>query len=399
MSSDPSRLIWRIGSLATAPADRAERTRIALRLAADYAVIAEGHDDPAVLEQQACRVASQGLQAPFTRLLVYDGASQDFLVAAGIGCQTGIVGARTAADIGTAALRAWQTGKSVVGGANGDGRSRTAVSAGTTVILSQVGIPVPGEDGHAYAILEVQSPRSGDFTAADVSFLQLLAHSLGNARRRVARWPAGASDADAMPVQHDAVREFQHRVCNDLQGICFSIEREIRQLGDGERRGGFDRVSRQVFAIGELYEQLRQLPSGRAVQLDTYLDALCRKIAAAAALPLRGIAIRVELQPVRLIVQCASAVAIAVNELIANAAEHAFIDGHGGVVTVRLLARDEATGDLVVIVSDDGCGIAPSRPAGAGLGFVDRLVRSIGGRLTRMGGAGTTWRVDLPART
>ena len=101
----------------------------------------------------------------------------------------------------------------------------------------------------------------------------------------------------------------------------------------------------------------------------------------------------------RLIVQCASAVAIAVNELIANAAEHAFIDGHGGVVTVRLLARDEATGDLVVIVSDDGCGIAPSRPAGAGLGFVDRLVRSIGGRLTRMGGAGTTWRVDLPART
>jgi len=51
----------------------------------------------------------------------------------------------------------------------------------------------------------------------------------------------------------------------------------------------------------------------------------------------------------------------------------------------------------VLSVGDDGRGFAGPRPGGAGLGFVERLVRQAGGTLAREDGGGTLWRIALPA--
>ena len=266
-------------------------------------------------------------------------------------------------------------------------------------IASGVDVLVPGDGAGALGLLEVGSSRPAAFVADDICFLQLLAGSLAAAHRRLARQALHDEQTARSSDEHRmSLHEMQHRIRNDLQGICSSIDREVRASENAGGRAGFDRVSRRVLALAGLYDHLLGGQSGGAVDMGAYLGSLCPKIAAAGDLPSRGIALGADIQRLRLGIDKAGRLAIAVNELVANAAEHAFPDGRTGKITVRLLARGvDGDGCPVVIVSDDGCGFQGAQPGSAGLGFVDRLVRGAGGVLTRLDGAGTEWQIALRA--
>ena len=187
---------------------------------------------------------------------------------------------------------------------------------------------------------------------------------------------------------------------NDLQGICSGIDRELRGLDETQQRVGYHRISRRVLALAGLYDHLLGIQPSGTVAMDSYLAALCARIAAAADLASRGITLDAETQPVGMSIDRAGRLAVAINELVANAAEHAFPDGRAGRIIVRLFMgfMESAGGRVpIVTVSDDGCGFHGPRPGSAGLGFVDRLVRGAGGVLTRSDGLGTEWRITLPA--
>jgi two-component sensor histidine kinase len=77
----------------------------------------------------------------------------------------------------------------------------------------------------------------------------------------------------------------------------------------------------------------------------------------------------------------ATALALAVNELIQNALKHAFVGREEGRITVTL--RQRAAG-FEVEVQDDGVGLAPDEPPlrGLGLQIIDTLViQDLGGQL------------------
>jgi two-component system, sensor histidine kinase PdtaS len=70
--------------------------------------------------------------------------------------------------------------------------------------------------------------------------------------------------------------------------------------------------------------------------------------------------------------RAATAVTLAVNELVQNALEHAFVGRSRGSVTISVGRGPE---DLIVLVRDDGVGL-PARPARRlGLEIVETLVR------------------------
>ena len=367
-----------------------------MRLAARYAVMAGQSDDLPALQQEACRIGAEGLEADFAKLLAYQAADHSFLVQAGVGWRPGVVGrSRLEADTGTAAGFTWHTGQSVISNtlAN-DARFQTPGLLAEHGLARSINIPVPGDGPAPFGVLEVESSQGGTFVTDDLCFLQLIAHSLSAARNRLVRQrlhdEQATRDADERRL---SLHEMQHRIRNDLQGICSSLDREARSL-EGGRRSGYDRVIRRVVALAGLYDHLLGVQAGKPVEMDAYLNLLCRKIAAASDLASRNITLAVDAQPFGMPIDQAGRLAIAVNELVANAAEHAFPGERAGTITVRLSTQD--AGCPVVSVSDDGCGFRGVRPGSAGLSFVDRLVCGLGGVLTRLDGVGTEWRIALP---
>ena len=82
-----------------------------------------------------------------------------------------------------------------------------------------------------------------------------------------------------------------------------------------------------------------------------------------------------------------------INELVANAIEHAFPNG-GGRIEVRLVREDD---EPVLIVRDNGAGFAEAQSESIGLSTAQRLVAAAGGQLTRTDAdSGTSWTIRLP---
>ena len=378
-----------------------ELSQSQLRLASSYAAFATHNDHLDMLQEEVCRVAAEGLRTDFAKLLVYHADDQTFLLQAGVGWRRGVVGhARLAADVGTAAGFAWHTGQSVISNALiNENRFRTPDLLKDHGLARSVNIAIPGEDEVAYGVLEVESSTSGEFTTDDLCFLKLLTHTLAAARSRLHRQVLHDEQATRSTDDHQmSLHEMQHRIRNDLQGICSSIHREALAAAGAEHRGGYDRLNRRVLALGALYDHLLGIPTSDMVEMGAYLNSLCLKIAAAADLKSRGIVLVADTQPLSMTIDRAGRLAIAVNELVANAAEHAFPDSRAGHITVRLFERNgDQAACPVVSVSDDGCGFKGVRPESAGLSFVERLVRGAGGVLARSGASGTEWEIALPS--
>jgi two-component system, sensor histidine kinase PdtaS len=80
----------------------------------------------------------------------------------------------------------------------------------------------------------------------------------------------------------------------------------------------------------------------------------------------------------------AVAAGLVVNELVTNAAKHAYPEGEEGVVRIEL-HTDEARAEATLTVSDDGRGIEPAAAAarraggGQGLELLRHLARQLGG--------------------
>ena len=93
----------------------------------------------------------------------------------------------------------------------------------------------------------------------------------------------------------------------------------------------------------------------------------------------------------------AVAVGLIVNELVTNAAKHAFSDGAAGHINVAF--GREAHGYRLV-VEDDGQGLPTdyaTRRHGLGRGLVEAFTRQAGGSLTVGTGPGARFEVDLAA--
>lgn len=374
----------------------------ALRLAAQYAAFAAGGNDAAALGSEACRIAATGIGAKFAKLLLYCPDEQDFIMQAGIGWREGVVGcARLDADVGTAAGFALHSGEAVVSNdLVNDRRFRVPSVLSEHGVVRSINVAVPREGDVAFGVLEVESPDPGSFTSADVAFLQLIAGSLAAALERCAQRDASEREAARQIDDHQkSYGELCHRLRNDLQLICSSVDRESRTSTDAMLRERFDRIQRQVRALATLYDHLLERGHGEdAIDLGSYLQLLCRKIVEASDFPSRGISLFADMQPVTMRPSRAVQIGIAINELVANAAEHAFVTASSGQIQVRLQADTNGQpGGCMLTVADDGCGFTKPRVGGAGLGFVGRLASRAGAELTHEDGAGTVWRLSFAA--
>ena len=356
--------------------------------------------DLAAIFDEACRLCADTLQAPFGKILQFRSPKGDLLVRAGFGWRNGIVGRAIAADPGNPAGKAFTTRQIVAENIAPDGRHEMPALYWRHEIVSTLNVPIQGESEPAFGVIAVACPEARTFTPAEIGFLEVCAGILAEAVDRSVRMDgvqAAQRDKAALAEQRGVLlRELQHRVRNDLQLVQSLATIEGRRAADPSAKAGFDAIGRRVMALAALYDHLLGVGMERWVDFGDYLASLCAKIAQAEGFEARGIRLVTELQPVALDLDRAVGLGVAVNELVANAAEHAFGDGKLGTIIIRLTPADARAGEpATLIVADDGRGLGKARDGSSGLNLVRALVQRARGRVELAEGEGTIWRIAL----
>jgi two-component system, sensor histidine kinase PdtaS len=252
------------------------------------------------------------------------------------------------------------------------------------------------EQGDVSLLVRAVPVLDGD----EIAGVVVLARDVTDLRRR-----------DRLLLSKDAtIREIHHRVKNNLQTIAALLRLQGRRLETGEARAAIEESERRIRAIAVVHETLSRGVAD-VVRFDDILQPLVRVVQETVATPQTDLRFEVVGDAGVLPGDVATPLAVVLNELMQNAADHAFAsedaepDGaervlRTGTVSVRLSRDDEM---VEVDVVDDGVGLPPGftieDSSGLGLSIVQALVTTeLGGSIELHGRDGTRVHLEIPLR-
>ncbi|MBY0336446.1 MAG: GAF domain-containing protein [Acetobacteraceae bacterium] len=374
------------------------RLRLHARILRDFGRIALVEGDVPALLRRAAVQAARATGVGHTKIMRYRVEHGDLLCEAGTGWRAGVVGlARFPTDPASAPGRAVQTGEPVLVQdlrEHPDFRPHPVLVEHGIVALLNVPISF---DGVTWGVLEADSEEPGHFDEADTDFLETLAALLAGALQHRAATERSEAEAAAEAVRAERrsilLRELQHRSKNNLAIVVAMLARARRQADREPNPAAaalLGAVTQRVAAIALAQDRLavveeRGLAGAQATDAAGYLAALIGSLELSFA---GRIVIQSALEPCDLPFEKAVALGLVVNELVTNAAKHAYPDQQEGPVRVTL-QRDAALAEAVLRVADDGRGMDPTRAAareatgGEGAGLLAQLARQLGGEVER----------------
>jgi PAS domain S-box-containing protein len=219
-----------------------------------------------------------------------------------------------------------------------------------------------GLDGSAQ--LYGRRPDGGSFPV-DAMASQLRERSLVivTVRDMTESWAQDEALRRTLDDKNTLLKELYHRVKNNLQLIISMFNLQVRALGDNPARKALLEAAGRVRAMALVHERLYQSRTLSSITLNDYLTELCEQLAHAASAAQRGIALRVEAEPVQVGLDTAVPLGLLLNELVLNSLEHAFPEGRGGHILVRVARNeddavdDKQDGTMRLTVRDDGVGL------------------------------------------
>lgn len=195
------------------------------------------------------------------------------------------------------------------------------------------------------------------------------------------------------------LREVEHRVKNNFAIVISLLDLQQRRAEPATAEA-LATAKARIEGISRAHQHLYRgdIQQADTVEISTYLSELCAALADALSLE-RHIELHCDSDAVAVDRDRAVSIGLVVNELVTNAAKHAFAGRDSGRIDV--MCRAQAPG-LRITVADDGVGIAPRKPAsrqgGLGTKLVDAFARQAGGTVAvESDGSGTRVSVDLAA--
>mgnify|MGYP001258087071 CR=1 FL=1 len=377
------------------PDEPLARLRVYQAILMDFTRMANEARDLGRLLQIAAVQAGRGLGIRHTKIARYRPEQGDLLIEAGVGWRPGVVGlASMGADPASHAGRALLTRETVVvDDAPSSREFRYDAVLREHGIVSIMNAPIGG-DGDIWGVIEVDSETPRHFAQDDIQFLTTMGHVLAATLHRMAveraAADARAAAARAMAGHRTLVQELVHRSKNDFQLIMSLLSVQMTRMPE-ESRPLLLHVMDRVGAISMAHDQLSARSATGSLDMSEYLEALCSNLRKRRD----DVTITSAVAPAVLPHARAVALGLVVNETVINAIKHAFPDRPGTIsVTFR---TDEAMGEGILTILDDGVGMGPSRPGSSGLKIVRGLVRQLGGQVSHEGSsAGTTVTVRFP---
>jgi two-component sensor histidine kinase len=316
------------------------------------------------------RLTAEGLRTEFCKVLEYIPTENRLLVRAGVGWDEGVVGVVSiGADLASPAGFALKTGRPVISNhLQNEERFRTPEILARHGIHRAMNVILQG-DGRPFGVLEVDSRSDDDFVEHDLAFLQGAANILGMA---IERERHELNLKAALERQQFLVKEMNHRVKNSLALVVGMLRLQARGTIEPEFAQRLEDATLRVGAIARVHEQLYQSADVERFDVGRYIEAICKDLAASFA----QCQIHVQAQPgIVIATDRAISAALIVNELVSNAAKHAYSGQGVGNVWVSIAAT--GVDSFFVAIRDEGDGLPEDLEFGKGKGLGARMVRAL----------------------
>ena len=346
------------------------------------------------LLQETARLTADGLGVEFCKVLEYIPPTNRLLVRAGVGWDAGVVGtASVGADLESPAGFALRTGKPVISNhLENEERFRTSDMLKQHGIRRAMNVILQG-DGKPFGVLEVDSRSDSKFHEHDLAFLQGAANILGMA---IERERHELKLTAALERHQFLLKEMNHRVKNSLAIVVRMLNLQARDIASPELRGYLSAAANRIGAIGKAHDQLSYRSDIEQMEIGQYLKAICKDLAESVAHcevvtdAVDGIVVRTD---------HAIAIALIVNELIANAAKYAYKDEAGGKIWVTV--RRDAHDAFSISVRDEGLGLPPKfeleKASGLGMRLIASFAKQVNASIAVLSlHPGTEFKLSIP---
>jgi two-component sensor histidine kinase len=234
-------------------------------------------------------------------------------------------------------------------------------------------------DGKPFGVLEVDSRSDGEFSEHDIAFLQGAANILGMA---IEQQLSNSKLKSALERHQVLLKEINHRVKNSLQVVAAMLRLQSSASNDTQLREALAEASSRVLTVGRAYERLAYNADFETIELVAYIREVC------ADLDKEILPCRLHLEApetVEFPADRAILVALIINELVLNAARHAYPDRPGETIWVSI-ARAEPN-VLLASVRDEGVGLPadfdPKKSKRLGALLVTALSKQLNAEMTR----------------
>lgn len=187
--------------------------------------------------------------------------------------------------------------------------------------------------------------------------------------------------------------ELNHRVKNNLAIVSSMLTMQARAATAPAVREQLATAVDRIQTIADIHASLYRTGRKNEVDFAAYLHDLCDRLGSSLLDPDR-ITLTLQAAPTFLPLDRAVALGVLVNELVTNAAKHAYPAPSTGRISVQLEHDD---GGLALTVSDRGKGF-PAEPPKTGLGMrlVKSLVRQLGATFEIEHSPGAVFRLRVP---
>lgn len=178
------------------------------------------------------------------------------------------------------------------------------------------------------------------------------------------------------------LREIHHRVKNNLQVVSSLLRLQASTQADPAVQRALQEAQERIQAIALIHQRLKHAPDYSQLDLPGYVRTLAERLVRSYASVPTLIDLRVQVAAVEIGPDAPVPLGLILNELVANALQHAFPPGEGGSLDIEI-APDKA-GWITVRVADSGQGLPEAVDLGkGGLGFqlVQALTDQLGGVL------------------
>jgi two-component sensor histidine kinase len=238
----------------------------------------------------------------------------------------------------------------------------------------------------------IWAPQLG--SAAEITLLSL---GLADRIKILQREKEGAQKellATRLTMQDALLKEVHHRVKNNLQVISSLLNLQAGYVQDAHIVEMFRESQQRVESMALVHDQLYHAHDSTRIDFAAYTHTLVTHLFASYGAT-QGIALRINVEAITLGVDTAIPCGLLLNELVANALQHAFPAARQGEVGIDL--RTDESGRFILRIADNGIGFPPHldfrHPPSLGLQLVNTLTEQLDGSIGLECNGGTTFTI------
>jgi PAS domain S-box-containing protein len=193
------------------------------------------------------------------------------------------------------------------------------------------------------------------------------------------------------------LREIHHRVKNNLQVVSSLLRLQASAHEDPALQRALREAQERVQAIALIHQKLKHAPDLSRLDLPGYVRTLAERLVRSYASVPALIDLKVKVADVSIGPDAPVPLGLILNELVANALQHAFPTGEGGSLDIEV--EQGHNGWISLRVADSGCGLPDAvdlDKGGLGFQLVQALTDQLGGTLELERRRGASFLLHFP---